>query len=284
METMEINELIKSTDRLATLPQVYYQLNEAMHDPDSTFDDIGEIISADTALTARILRIVNSAFYGFSNRVETVTHALSIIGTDQLSQLVLASSVMNRFSGIPQEIYNIESFWRHSLGCGLAARTIASLSGESNVERFFVAGLLHDIGRLVMCIKIPEQVREVLKCVQQTGHPLFKEEQKLFGFDHAEVGGRLIKSWLLPERLEESVKFHHAPEKSLNYPVEASIVNLANGIGHAMQLGDTGEVAILPLKKRSWETVGLPENLYLPMVREKIEEQYEDVTRVFLQG
>jgi putative nucleotidyltransferase with HDIG domain len=280
---MDIDELIKKNDRLATLPDVYYRLNETIHDPDCTFDDIGEIICTDTALTARLLRIVNSAYYGFSNRVETVTHALSIIGTDQLSQLVLASSVLSRFSGIPQEIYNMESFWRHSLGCGLAARALASLSGESNVERFFVAGLLHDIGRLVMCIKLPDQVREVLKRARETGHPLHKEEKKMFGYDHAEVGGKLVKSWLLPERLEESIRFHHSSDKTINYPVEAATVDLANGIAHSMQLGDSGEVAVLPLNQKAWKTLSLPENLYLPMVKEKIEEQFEEVTRVFLQ-
>ena len=97
---MNISELIQGNDQLATLPEVFYKLNAAIEDPDCTFDDIGEIISIDPSLTARLLRIVNSAFYGFSTQVETVTHALTIIGTDQLAQLILATSVMNQFKGV----------------------------------------------------------------------------------------------------------------------------------------------------------------------------------------
>ncbi len=279
---MDINELIKDNDSLASLPEVYYRLNQAILDPDCTFDNIGDIISSDASITTRLLRIVNSAYYGFTNRVETVTHALAVIGTDQLSQMVLATAVMNRFKGIPQEIYDIESFWRHSLACGLAARSLAGFCNESNVERYFVAGLLHDVGRLVMCTKIPEDVREVLKRSQDSGSPLFKEEKKYFGFDHAEVGMKLIKAWLLPERLEESIGYHHTPEKSINYPVEAAVTCLANGIAHSMQLGDSGEVIVVPLNQRCWETIGLSENLHLHLVKEKVAEQYEDVTRTFL--
>ncbi|MCH8313372.1 MAG: HDOD domain-containing protein, partial [Nitrospinae bacterium] len=174
---MNITELIQGDDQLATLPEVFYKLNAAIEDPDCTFDDIGEIISVDPALTVRLLRIVNSAFYGFSTQVETVTHALTIIGTDQLNQLVLATSVMNQFKGIPGDLLDMDSFWRHSITAGLAARSIAALSGEYNVERFFVAGLLHDVGRLVLCIRAPDETGEILKKAEDSGKPLYVEEQ-----------------------------------------------------------------------------------------------------------
>ncbi len=280
---MEIDELIKGSEQLATLPEIYYQLNEAIHDPDCTFDDIGEIISIDTSLTARLLRIVNSAFYGFSSQVETVSHALTIIGTDQLTQLVLASSVMTRFKGIPGDLVNLEKFWQHSLACGLASRALATLGGEYNVERYFVAGLLHDVGRLVMCLKIPDQVREIVERAQRNGQPLHEEEQRALGFDHAELGGRLIKSWFLPERLEEAVMHHHEPQKAANFPEEAAIVNLGNSIAHAMGLGESGETVPPALNPKSWETIGLPESLYLAMVKDKVEQQFEDVVQVFFQ-
>ncbi len=279
---MNINDLIKDNDSLATLPEVYYKLNKAILDPDCTFDDIGDIISLDPSITTRLLRIVNSAYFGFSNRVETVTHALAVIGTDQLSQLILATEVMSRFKGIPEEIYNIESFWRHSLVCGLAARSLAGFCNEANIERYFVAGLLHDVGRLVMFSKVPKEMREVMQRSRELGSPLFKEEKKFFGFDHAEVGRLLIKSWLLPERLEESIGYHHAPEDAINYPIEAAVTCLANGIAHSVQLGDSAEVIVVPLNQRCWETLGLPESLYLHLVKDKIAAQYEDVTQTFL--
>ncbi|GJL79289.1 MAG: HD family phosphohydrolase [Nitrospinaceae bacterium] len=280
---MNISELIQGDDQLATLPEIFYKLNAAIEDPDCTFDDIGEIISLDPGLTARLLKIVNSAFYGFSTQVETVTHALTIIGTDQLAQLVLATSVMGQFKAIPTQLLDMDAFWRHSISAGLASRSIAALSGEYNVERFFVAGLLHDVGRLVLCIKIPNETGEIFKKAQTSGKLLCVEEQKALGFDHAEVGGELLKAWNLPDRLVESVAYHHAPEKSKNHPQETAVVNLADAIAYSMKLGSSGESVVPPMEPKSWELIGLPESLYLPMIKDKIEQQFEEVAGVFLQ-
>jgi len=280
---MNITELIQGDDQLATLPEVFYKLNAAIEDPDCTFDDIGEIISIDPALTVRLMRIVNSAFYGFSTYVETVTHALTIIGTDQLTQLVLATSVLNQFRGIPDDVLDVDSFWRHSIVTGLAARSISALSGEYNVERFFVAGLLHDVGRLVLCIRAPDETREIIKKAEVSGRPLCVEEQDAFGFDHAELGGQLLKAWNLPGRLIEAVSCHHDPAKAKNHPEETAVVNLADAIAYSMKLGSSGETFVHPMEPRSWENIGLPESLYLPMVKDKIDQQFEDVASVFLQ-
>ncbi len=280
---MNITELIQGDSQLATLPEVFYKLNAAIEDPDCTFDDIGEIISIDPALTVRLLKIVNSAFYGFSTQVETVTHALTIIGTDQLTQLVLATSVMNQFKGIPRDLIDMDSFWRHSITAGLAARSIAALSGEYNVERFFVAGLLHDVGRLIFCIRAPDEIAEVFKKAEASGKPLYVEEQEAFGFDHAELGGQLLTAWDLPERLIEAVSCHHAPAKAIKHVEETAVVNLADAIAYSLNLGSSGERFIPPMEPKSWECIGLPESLYLPMIKDKIDQQFEDVANVFLQ-
>lgn len=280
---MDISELIQGDDQLASLPDIFYKLNAAIENPDCTFDDIGEVISIDPSLAARLLRIVNSAFYGFSTEVETVTHALTIIGTDQLAQLVLATSVMSQFEGVPADLVDMDSFWRHSISSGLAARSIAALSGEYNVERFFVAGMLHDLGRLVLCIKAPDETRAVINKAGDSGKPLYLEEMETLGFDHAELGGRLLKSWDLPARLVEAVSFHHRPEKSKNHPEETAAVNLADAITYSMNLGSSGETVIPPMEPRSWEVIGFPESLYLPMIKEKIEQLFEEVAGVFLQ-
>lgn len=280
---MNITELIQGDNQLATLPEVFYKLNAAIEDPGCTFDDIGEIISIDPALTARLLKIVNSAFYGFSTQVETITHALTIIGTDQLTQLVLATAVMNQFKGIPGDLLDVNSFWRHSITAGLAARSIAALSGEYNVERFFVAGLLHDVGRLVFCLKAPDETAEILNNAEASQKPLYEEEQAVFGFDHAELGGQLLKEWKLPERLIEGVACHHFPQKALSHPEEAAVVNLADAIAYSLRLGSSGETFVPVMEPKSWESMGLPESLYLPMIKDKIDQQFEDVVHVFLQ-
>ena len=162
---MNITELIQGDDQLATLPEGFYKLNAAIEDPDCTFDDIGEIISIDPALTVRLLKIVNSAFLRVFTQVETITHALTIIGTDQLTQLVLATSVMNQFKGIPNDLLDMDAFWRHSITAGLAARSIAALSGEYNVERFFCGGAFCTI--LVAWFFVSEPPMKLLKFLKK---------------------------------------------------------------------------------------------------------------------
>ena len=158
------------------------------------------------------------------------------------------------------------------------------MSGEYNVERFFVAGLLHDIGRLVLCIRVPDETAEVFKKAEASEKPLYVEEQAAFGFDHAELGGQLLKAWKLPERLVEAVSFHHFPEKAINHPEETAVVNLADAIAYSLKLGASGEAIAPPMESKSWESIGLPESLYLPMIKDKIDLQFDDVAHVFLQA
>lgn len=152
---MDIQELFKDETTIPSLPEIFYQFKQAIDDPESSFEEIGEIISNDPGLTARLLKIVNSAFFAFPQQIETISHAIGIVGREQLNDLVLSTVVMAQFKDIPQNLIDMESFWRHSIACGLSARIIASQKREANPERFFVAGLLHDIGLVVMCNKLP---------------------------------------------------------------------------------------------------------------------------------
>jgi HD-like signal output (HDOD) protein len=158
---VEIQELFEGEVEIPTLPEVYYDFKEAMENPDGSFDEISEIISIDTGLSLRLLKIVNSAFYSFPSQIETISHAISVIGLEQLNNLVLSTVVMDRFKNIPESVINMESFWKHSIACGLATRTIATLRKEVNTERFFVAGMLHDIGRLVLAMSAPFSILSV---------------------------------------------------------------------------------------------------------------------------
>jgi len=200
-----------------------------------------------------------------------------------LTQLVLATSVMTRFRGVPEHLINMHSFWRHGISAGLVARAMASINGEYNAERFFVGGLLHDVGRLVMCLKAPDQLRRAMELVQK-GELLYKQERRVFGYDHADVGGELLRQWNLPFRLQESIRCHHKPQRATNYADEAALINLADAISHSLDLGNSGESGVPPLKEKSWELVGLDEETYLPQIQDKVRKQFDEVVQVFLHG
>ena len=280
---METNprDLLKGYVEVSSLPLVHVRLEEAISDHRKSMSDIAKIIREDPGLTARLLRIVNSAFYSFPSRVETISHAVTIVGTQQLSALALATSVMNMFHGIPQDLVNMDSFWRHSIGCGLAARVLATYRRESNPERFFVAGMLHDIGRLVMYTKMSPEAKEGIFAAKGTKTLLYEAERETLGFTHAVVGGLLMQTWRLPPTLEEVVMFHHNPGAATHFPVEAAIIHVSDIIAHAMDLGSSGERFVPPLEPGAWDALGLEPSL-LSSVEDQVDRLYRDSLQVIL--
>lgn len=274
-------QLVEGAVKVSSLPLIFYQINEAVNDPESSFTEIARIISGDAGLAARLLKIVNSAFYGFPNRIETIIHAVSIIGSTQLRDLALATTVINQFKGIPKNLIDMESFWRHNIACGLAARVIAIYRRESSPDRFYVTGLLHDIGRLVILSHIPEMAMEALKVSESKKILLYQAEQEVMGFDHAQVGEMLLTSWKLPDRLIEAVGCHHEIKKAKKYALKASIVHVADIISNAMELGSSGEHYVPPMQERAWERLELPTSI-LSSIINQIDRQYGEAVEMFI--
>lgn len=274
-------ELLKGYVEVSSLPMVHMKLNDAINNPRKSMADIAKIIREDPGLTARLLRLVNSAFYNFPSKVETISQAVTIVGTQQLGALALATSVMNMFKGIPQDLVSMDSFWRHSIGCGLAARVLATYRREANAERFFVAGMLHDIGRLLMYTKTIDQSREALVLSKNNNELLYAAELEVFGFTHAVVGGVMLQAWKLPNSLEEVVMYHHNPKAAAKFPVETAIVHVADIIAHGMQLGSSGETYVPPMDEEAWASLGLPPSI-LSASLDQVERQFQDAVQTVL--
>jgi HD-like signal output (HDOD) protein len=276
-------DLLKSSLEVSSLPMIYYRVNEAINHPNASMADIGKIISDDPGLTVRLLRLVNSAFYGFPNKIGTITQALVIIGTKQLCDLALATSIVSLFSGIPKEFVSMESFWRHSIACGIAAKTIATFRREANIERFLTAGMVHDIGRFIIYKKMGDQAREALLRCKSDGGLLFLAEREMIGFDHASLGGLLLKTWRLPPSLEETVMFHHKPQEARLYPVQTAVIHVADVIVNALQWGSSGEHHVPPLDEKAWEILGLSTDILVPTIHH-LKQQLNDVIHSILGG
>ncbi|NIQ00834.1 MAG: HDOD domain-containing protein [Nitrospinaceae bacterium] len=275
-------DLISTDEKVFSLPKVYFELQAALNDPDKTFQDIGEIISYDTALTARLLKIVNSSFYGFPSRIETVSHAISIIGMNQLTDLALATLVIYQFKGVPNTLFNMEKFWRHSMACGVAARSIAEIRGEKNIERFYLAGILHDIGRLVILKKEPEVARETLMQSRDKKENIYLSERDQLGFDHADVGGELLEAWQLPPRLVEAVRYHHQPQNAREFYLDTVIIHTADYIVHVLHVGSDADYSEPQLYPKSWEVIGISPDDF-EFMRDKVNQQYEGIVKMFFQ-
>jgi len=273
-------ELVSGAIEIASLPEVFLKVNEMIDSPRHSAADIGRVIGHDAALSARLLKISNSVFYGFPSQIDTISRAITVIGTRELRDLILATSVMRVFKGLPNDLVTMEDFWRHSICCGLAARALASRRGEREVERYFVSGLLHDIGSLLVYRKIPELAREALLRSQYNNVPLHRAEQEVMGFDHAAVGVEILRKWKLPEHLQEAVEFHHNPTMAERFPRDTALIHIADVVADALQYGNSGDPHVAPMEKQAWELANLTDDTISSVITE-VEEQFNTAMELF---
>lgn len=271
-------ELVHKDIKLSTLPTVFTQINETIKRPTSSASDIAKVIGKDINLSAKLLKIVNSAFYGFPSKVETLTRAVSILGTKQLSTLAMGINILTAFNNIPDSLIDMKSFWKHSIACGTISRIIASYKGIQNTERLFLAGLIHDIGRLLLFNYAPIHAKSALQKAICHKRLLFEIEHEIMQFDHAMLGALLLKKWQLPMSLENIVENHHSPKNSRD-PLDPAIIHLANVMTTALGIGSSGERFVPPLEPEAWECVGLSPNI-LSSTIDQMDNQLEEMLRV----
>lgn len=228
MMRLTAQSIVQDSIKLYSLPDVYFQVREMLHDPRYSADEIGKVIAKDPALSMRLLRIVNSSLYAFQARIDTVSRAVAIIGRDDLQNLVLATSVVDTFKKIPGDLIDMTDFWVQSVHCGIMAKLLARKSAVLHEERLFIAGLLHDIGALVIYTKFPELAAKILvEAGRNNRCLLMKLERELIGCTRAEIGGELAKSWGLPDSLSEAIFCQLEPESASIHRMDAHLLSLA---------------------------------------------------------
>ncbi len=225
---MTPQQLILDVEGLFSLPEVYIKVREAINNPKSSIEDVAFIVNQDPHSAARLLKMVNSSFFGFATEINTVTRAITITGLTQLHDLILATSAVRAFKGIASELINMKDFWLHSIFCAAMARILARKSNVIDSERLFVCGLLHDLGHLVIYAKCPALAGTVLVRAKQENRPIVVLEKEVLGFDYAEVGGELLKSWKLPASLYQTVANHVHLKSEGQFSLDSAIIHIAN--------------------------------------------------------
>ncbi|NOZ37879.1 MAG: HDOD domain-containing protein [Gammaproteobacteria bacterium] len=280
---MTPQDLVTGVIRLVSLPEVCLRVNEMMEDPSTSAKELGQVISRDTGLTARLLKIVNSSFYGFPSKIETVSRAVTVIGLRELRGLVLAASAVETFSKIPTEVLNRVHFWRHSVYCGVVAQLVAEECKVLHSERLFVAGLLHDIGKLIIAHRLPEQMKIIKQRVADEQRFDYEIEQQELGFDHADVGGALLREWKMPPTLCDAVYFHHHPSDATESLMDAAMIHLANSITGVAEEGlDVDmDIMIQPVDERIWDVLSVDASV-IETVSKKAGPLFSDALEVIL--
>ena len=254
MSMPDPQKLIKKIDDLPTLPRTVLKITELVNDPKSSAKDLARIIADDQVLTARLLKLVNSSFYGFPQRISTVTGAIVLLGFDAIRSLLLTTSLFDLFANRNrQKKKDQERFWDHSLGCAVGAKVIGNYLRHDKIEELFVSGLLHDIGKIVEMIFLQDEFANIVAAVNKENILMTTAENKVLGFNHAEVGKLLVEKWNLPVKLVQVIAHHHQPHNAGNFALEAAIVHLADIFCRALNIGYGGDNKIPPLNKLAWE-------------------------------
>lgn len=262
-----LQKFIEKDVLLPEIPTIVMEMNEVIANPLSTADQMAQVVNKSPSLSAQLLRIVNSAFYGLPTRVDRVSLAVTLIGTRELSALALGISIMSLFKKIPSRLVSMQLFLQHSLACGIVARLLAAHKAMRQTEQMFTSGLLHDIGRLVTFIHFPDDILGCMGHAARKGVSLFAAEKERFGCHHGHIGNYLLHQWRLPLSLENNVSFHHEPADAPD-PAAAALIHVADLLVNALGIGSSGERCVPPLDPRAWEASGLSSECFETVVQQ----------------
>ena len=226
-----LESILQQLNELPSLPEIYIRVSGLLNEADSTVQQIGQAVESDPSITSKILKVVNSAYYGMPQAVTSISQTVALLGREQLSSVLLCSAVKGLFNEMVN--FSLDDFWKHSVKSAVISRQLAMQYPDiKDQEALFTAGLLHDIGRLVIAKTSPLQLFSVDSLIQKEGKEALQAEIEVFGFSHADVGEALLQAWGLPELLVQCAKNHHQSEHQGPFKNASSIVYLANQLSH----------------------------------------------------
>lgn len=249
---VDLHRRIEQVGELPTLPHVVQKLASMIGRTNVSAEEIGTLIEKDQVLSAKVLRLANSPFYGFPSRIASVAHAVVVLGLNVVKGLTLCATAFDMM-----KTAGMNELWRHSLGVAITAHILGTKAVMKNPEEVFVAGLLHDIGKVVLYVKWPDVGRQITAATRKTSRSLMENEQELFDVTHADVGGWLATAWHLPTSLREPILYHHKPGMAHDAPLQTAIVHVADVLVKGLACGNPGDDLVPPLSRQAWDLVGL---------------------------
>jgi putative nucleotidyltransferase with HDIG domain len=272
---MDAKTLVKDLDHLVSLPDICIRVNQLMGSGNYSSSQVAEIISQDVDISARLLRLVNSSFYGLPVKIETLSRAITIIGAEELRNLVMAATAMRTFTKIPKQLVDMTEYWQHSVTTGVMAQSLAKHCNVLHSERLFVMGLLHDVGRLVIYLTLPEEATDILYITGGDNWILAQTETEVLGFNHLDVGAELMQVWGLPESMVTVSGNHDNPLQAGEYQLETSLVHIAKAIANGVMVGLNIEEMLWAINPFAWKVTGLNPETISSMIDEMVSKSHE---------
>lgn len=265
-DQISIEEVINKINDLPMLPELARKMLNDLNNDDISLEMIAEKVSLDQSIAAKVIQMANTSYYGNNSKVVTIQQAVSMLGTQNLKNLIRTSIFTNNLPIARCRGFDNKAFWRHNIATAICAELI-SRTLHMKQDFAFTAGLLHDIGRLVLVSKFPQKYEHVIRCAKDNDCSLLDAERAILGVDHVGVGLILALQWNFSEAIQDAIRGHHAPEdKELNSV--ASIIHVANSIVHALDLSESEDDLVPPISQVAWDLLGLNEEAYLAIFHE----------------
>jgi len=272
-----VRKLEAVTD-LPTLPTVYAKVSALVNDSRTTAAQVARVIESDQAITSKILRLVNSSFFGFSRRISSIHQAVILLGFNTIRNTVLSVSVFKMFETEQTTDFDLKNFWKHSIATGLLTKSLGRYLDTGMDEEAFAAGILHDIGKVVLNKYFPNEFGAALEKARSEQLPLFDAERQINGVSHSEIGEYIVDHWNLPYGLVEAVALHHTPGVLRSNPKLVCLVHVANIFSREMQVGFNGDFGVSEIDPFVYEELDVSEddlNGFYIRTKEEIEENQE---------
>lgn len=251
MDIKSLRREIEQIDTIPTIPSALQKLLKVIENPKAQLNEISDCILSDPVLTTRVLKMINSPIYGFPGRISSLTQALILLGLNVVRGMLLGVSVFDAMEKA------MRGLWKHSMGCAVVARIVAKKSGVSEPEEVAVAALLHDIGKVILSLKFPDEYARVMKETESSEKFIVEVEKEIFTITHAEAGAWIARKWNFPRNLVESIAYHHKPHLSKNAPLQSAIVHFSDIILRARGYGFGGDIFVPNIHPVAWKTLNL---------------------------
>ena len=251
IEAQELKRKIEGLRNIPTMPGIVQKIADMVDSPNISATDVGKVIAQDQILSAKVLRLINSSFYGFPGRISSVSHGVVLLGFNVIKGIILSASVFEMLSD------DMIGLWEHSLGVSAAAGVVARYRNYAEPEEVTTAGLLHDIGKVILAIELPEVVEDLDAYVAERRESRVVAEKELLGITHCHVASWLCAKWNLPINISEPLIYHHVPQRAKFAVEQTAMVHLANLLVRARGFGNGGDPFVPKMNQDAWNILGL---------------------------
>lgn len=257
------DSLISRLDELPTLPSIVYELSRVINDPMSSTGDVEKIMHNDPSLTAKVLKLVNSAYYAIPGGVSSLARAIAYIGFDTVNQLVLSASILKALEAKGPQRFDMNEFWKHSIGVGIGAETLAKVVGHPTPADLFTCGLVHDMGKIALYTLEPDLMLSIIDHAKENSMTYCESENALEIPSHTKLGQMLANKWRLPKIIQNCIAYHHSKDPNQrgglapDFQRNVDIVFMANLLINALKFGKSGHEKILGAPKEVFERMGV---------------------------